>query len=304
MNYKKIILITIICIFALQNAYSQSDSVVFEPVSLWSYLLPGGTHFHNHKIGKGLLYSASEIGLLSYGLILNNKIGRENMAMNAPLIFSGQMYMLDKGEYILDVTKHIYKMRGLEYNYRSIKEYITAPFRPRIIIKPLVLGFMAFGVLNAFIPLPTKNKMLSDVKNVEGFGIPMNVHTGSGIYGATSGFVSFGAGTTEEIWLRGYIMPLIDLKKGKSKGLTRSSLLFSAFHIPNYIMTPTWWERAYYVTTVTSVAFILGKNVQNNNYNLSQAIAAHFWYDFALMLTSWIINPENNLFGFNVQFKI
>ena len=124
------------------------------------------------------------------------------------------------------------------------------------------------------------------------------------MYGLSSGLISYGAGLTEEVIMRGFFMPVLDLRFGQKFGLISSSLIFSAAHIPNYIMTEDPWERAYYITSVTLTGYIFGKNAQNNYYDLRQVIAAHFWYDFALLLTSWIINPEDNLFGFSVKFDL
>ena len=63
-------------------------------------------------------------------------------------------------------------------------------------------------------------------------------------------------------------------------------------------------QLAYTVAEITSAGFVLGKNAQNNDYNLKTVIAAHTWFNFTVMMTSWILNPKENPLGFNVSFRL
>ena len=63
------------------------------------------------------------------------------------------------------------------------------------------------------------------------------------------------------------------------------------------------YRLAYGITQITSIGLILGNRAQKDNYNLKTVIAAHAWFDFAYMITAWIVNPKLNPLGFKVAFS-
>jgi len=43
-------------------------------------------------------------------------------------------------------------------------------------------------------------------------------------------------------------------------------------------------------------------DVQNRGYQIGPAVAAHAWYDFTLMLESFLVDPANDVFAVQVKF--
>ncbi len=51
-------------------------------------------------VGDGLAFSIAEVSLFAAGIIMNEKIGRDNKTeLNIPMLLSGQLYLVDKWSY-------------------------------------------------------------------------------------------------------------------------------------------------------------------------------------------------------------
>ena len=129
---------------------------------------------------------------------------------------------------------------------------------------------------------------------------------GLAVFGATSLGMSWGAGVGEEYICRNWLMPLLDYKYGKKKGLIFSSAIFGGAHFSNVLFAdkPDYKAALLQVAEATVAGYFLGRDVQRRGYDIGPAVAAHMWYDFTLMLGSFLINPENNFLGVNLKFKL
>lgn len=297
---RKSLLVLIVIILFDTTSYAQ-DSTRIPDYNLLQIYTPGATHFKDGNIGKGMFYASSEIGLLTYGLLSQSTLKKEDFTLNAPLVIAQQVYVMDKLDTFYPIVSNRLSNTLEGSDFQSYGELAKAPFEWRTITKPFVLSLMAFGIGNALIS--DQSIDVGDIKSVEGYGMNLNKYTGTGVYNTFGALLSYGAGMTEEIMFRGMLQPGMEARYGPGKALIYSSLLFSAAHIPNYILTKNPYERLYYIFAVTTAGFIFGKNAQNQKYNLKQAIAAHAWYDFTLILTSWLVNPEKNYFGFDVRYQ-
>ena len=110
-------------------------------------LMPGGTHFYEGNTLKGLAFLASEMSLLTAGIVLENKRDGE---LNIPLLFAGQIYTIEKCDYslrkITDFYRtHTYRNRAIRYDNSPLVELMSAPFRPTVIFSPLVLCWAVLG---------------------------------------------------------------------------------------------------------------------------------------------------------------
>jgi membrane protease YdiL (CAAX protease family) len=131
-------------------------------------------------------------------------------------------------------------------------------------------------------------------------------NSGLAIYGATSLAASYGAGIAEEYMFRNAILPLWDYKYGQKKGLIYSSLLFGSMHFSNLLFSnnPDYKATLFQVGEASILGYLMGRDVQNRGYNIGPSVAAHMWYDFTLMLGSFLIDPKNNFLGVDIKFKI
>lgn len=119
-------------------------------------------------------------------------------------------------------------------------------------------------------------------------------NSGLGIYGTASLGASYGAGVAEEYMFRNTILSLWDYKYGQRKGLIYSSLLFGSMHITNLMFSnkPDYKATLIQVGEASILGYLMGKDVQNRGYNIGPVVAAHMWYDFTLMLGSFLIDPK------------
>lgn len=110
----------------------------------------------------------------------------------------------------------------------------------------------------------------------------------------------------EEYVLRNWLMPVLDYRYGQKRGLIFSSLTFGVLHFSNLLFAekPDVGSALLQVGEATILGYFLGRSVQKRGYNIGPAVAAHMWYNAALMIGSFLLNPEENFLGVNIQFTI
>jgi membrane protease YdiL (CAAX protease family) len=126
------------------------------------------------------------------------------------------------------------------------------------------------------------------------------------VFGAVSLGAGYGAGVAEEYYFRNGLMPVRDYRFGQKKGLIYSSLFFGSMHFSNILFyeKPDYKALLLQVAEATAAGFFLGRDVQKRGYNIGPAVADHTWYDFILMMGSFLIDPENNFLGVNIKFRL
>ena len=67
---------------------------------------------------------------------------------------------------------------------------------------------------------------------------------------------------------------------------------------------PDYSDAFLQVGVATVLGYFSGKDVQNRQYKIGPAVAAHTWYDTVLMIGSFLVNPEDNVFGVNLKFNV
>ncbi len=289
------------------SAQSMVNNSKKEP-SLFLWLLPGGTNFYEGNYTKGTLFAVSEISLLATSIFFNNELKKNNDSeyYNYPFLFFNQLYTIEKSDYLLRSLKIKFNKSNFNYKIPTFNEMLYAPFNIEEIKKPFVLTFIAAGIIDAIISysIAPKSNGFKNINKVYGYGTEFNPTLGTSTYFATSGLLSYGAGVSEEMLVRGGILPILDYKYGKTVGLTVSSILFSAAHIPSYLNIEDTGQLIYAIAEITASSLIFGLNAQSNHYNIKTTIAAHSWFDFAVMTISWLLNPNENPLGFSVTFKL
>lgn len=267
-------------------------------------LLPGGTYFYEGDYKTGAAFAVPEIGLLTAGILVNDKMGKQDKKpeINVPSLLSFQLYAVDKWSYF---QKEVLREKAenpefwLKIDDTPLSDLMVAPFKREVISSPLVVAFALLGIADGIYGYPERKRSFSDIDNVTAMGNRMSRDSGTGYYEGMAFAVSYGAGVSEEMLFRGFMLPVIDYKYGKRAGLVSSSLTFGLLHAFN----PGLHNPAYTVTQATLAGFIFGYSVQREDYKLSKAIAAHFWYDFLSMTTTWLANPNENPLGVQVSFR-
>lgn len=302
----------IIAILLFSSLLSQTnDNKIINPKMppYWTSIIPGASYFYEGKIVKGLIFSTAEVGGLYIGLKYDNVLNHNKNTpyYNYPLLLGMQAYQVEKINYLRKFLE-IKKFNHPKFKYDDISDnelYIT-PFKKENIFSPITGGMLVLAGIFLGIEKSNEKHAISEVNKMSYFSRYIDRNDALALYGTTSLAISWGASVGEEYLIRNFIMPLLDYKYGQRRGLLYTSVGFGLAHLTNALLTdnPNYSEILLQVGTATVAGYFLGKDVQKRNYNIGPAVAAHFWYDFALLLGSFLINPEDNYLGVNLQFNL
>jgi len=272
----------------------------------WTFWLPGGTHFYSGRTGEGILFSGIEAGLTATGIFFNSDLS-SSPYYNYPLYLGLNLYAVDKTDYARNTLEYI-KQRWPDFNYDpvSFHDLLTEPFKPENILTPITGSLVALAMIELYIESVNSEFSLKSVDKIKFFRTYLPKNQSMPVYYLASLGMSWEAGIAEEYWIRNYMMPVMDYRMGKNKGLLLSSGIFGGLHAFNYLFVknPDPLTIMYHVGFTTVMGYILGKNVQHNNYKIGKAVAAHTWYDFTLMVGSFLVNPKENVFGVDVKLRL
>ena len=305
---KNIVLI-LFCILTV-SVTAQNDSTSLKKPQLypaWACFLPGGTHFYDHRIGEGIIFSGIELGGLTYGLLKDRQLQTTSSTpyYNFPLLIGMQAYNIDKCDYLRNTLEVIkYKHPDFKYDPIAFNDLLKAPFQPKNVFTAITGELVALAVLELLIQNHSAKYHYGDINQMYFINRYIDRDPAMAIYGATSLLTSYGAGISEEYIFRNTFLPFWDYKYGQKKGLIYSSLLFGSMHLGNLAFSkhPDYAGTLLQVAEATLLGYLLGRDVQNRGYKIGPAVAAHAWYDFVLMLGSYIVDPENNVFGVDLKF--
>lgn len=275
----------------------------------WTFWLPGGTHFYKGDISKGVIFSGLETGLIVSGIILDDELQMHSSSpyYNYPLYLGMNLYAVDKIDFAknqLDFIKS--KNPDFAYDPASFNDLLKEPFRLRNIFTPITGGFVALALLELYIESQQAEFSIKRVDRIRFLDKYIQKNEALPVYTMTSLGMSWEAGVGEEYWMRNFLMPILDYRMGENKGLLLTSGIFGSMHAFNYLFVddPDPLAILYHVSFASLTGYILGRNVQHNNYKIGKAVAAHTWYDFSLMLGSFLVNPKENFFGVDIKIKI
>ncbi|MFQ5793716.1 MAG: lysostaphin resistance A-like protein [Candidatus Bipolaricaulia bacterium] len=291
----------LLVIIGISNAYAQDD----DRVPLLNAIIPGGTHFYEGDIREGLAFLIPEASLFALGVFINDQLETEtSQEWSIPWLVAGQLYGIDKWRYFQKSQLRLQQgfpnyQLPIRFDPTPLSELLFAPFNPKVILSPLVLTFAALGIIDGIVAYPKNNENYSDISSVIALSNQMDRETGTYYYESMALVVSYGAAVSEEMMFRGLLLPVLDAQLGKRRGLITTSLIFGLLHLFNSDID----KPLYFVSQATLAGLVFGYHVQRNDYRLSEAIAAHFWYNFVSMTTTWLTNPKENPLGIQVRFE-
>ncbi len=308
---RSLLLVLAFIITTFQSYGQNADTLKQQPreIPYWTVWVPGASYFHQGKIVEGSLFSALEIGGIYLGL-KHDKTLKNNSSSpyyNYPLFVGLQAFQTEKLTLFknrLEILK--YHNPGFKYDEMTEKELFLAPFKPENIFTPITGGMVLIAAVFLGIEKHHETKRFGDVEQMFFINRYIDRNQGLALFGATSLAMSWSAGVGEEYIFRNWMMPMLDYKYGQKKGLLISSAIFGGMHFSNVLMAekPDYLGALLQVGEATIAGYFLGRDVQKRGYKIGPAVAAHVWYDFTLMLGSFLINPENNFLGVNLKFKL
>ena len=306
---KKIFFFFLLFISVAVNA--QIDSTVQnKPIVYpnWTLYVPGATHFYDNRIVEGIIFSGTTVGGITLGIIYDNKLKSNSSTpyYNFPLLLGIQAYNIDKCDWFQNRLE-LLKYRRPDFKYDPIKfnDLLKAPFQPKNVFTPITGGLILVALAELYFGRGS-NQSYKDIDKIYVVDSYQNKNSALAIYGATSIGASFGGGIAEEYVFRNMFMPVWDYRYGQKKGVIYSSLLFGSMHFGNLLFSnkPDYKATLFQVGEASILGYFLGRDVQIREYNIGPAVAAHMWYDFTLMLGSFLVDPKNNYLGVNMKFRI
>lgn len=284
------------------SVQAQTDKATHPTKALLWSLLPGGGHFYLGETGTGLGYALSTGAFLLAGAEVqrrNEALGREDED-NAPQIFGEKLWELSFfTAYRNAVAADGTDVRAEGLDDASISSLIAAPFRPAQLFDPWVLGAGLLGGALAAIDARDAERDLGDVSRVGILGHDYNRDDGTALYALSAVSISLGAGFGEEALFRGLLQTMLQERWGRTPGLWAASGVFGLAHI----VGPDGKPNPGAVASATLAGAYLGWLYNRDGNRLARPIAAHFWYNFMLMGTSWALDPDDNPLGVEVQFE-
>ena len=301
MKYE-IIIVIIFILFTSQASYLYANEDDKEPI--FYSIMPGGTHFYNGDILEGIAFSTLEVSLITTGILINNNLEKDvRNEWNIPLLLTSQIYLIDKWRHLQKWERSKIKNQNNKYPIRfdstPLSKLLIAPFDYEVISHPLVIAAGLLGIVDGIVAYPKNKRKYSDISTVVALNNKMSRQTGTYYYECMAFAGSYGAAVSEEMLFRGLLLPLIDCKFGKRAGLITTSMTFGLAHLFNSDID----KPLYFISQATLAGLVFGYYVQQNDYRLSEVIAAHFWYNIASLTTTWLHNPNENPLGIGVNFK-
>lgn len=272
------------------------------PALAWS-LIPGAGHVYLGDTGTGLGYMGLTAAFLAGGIEVerrNDDLGPDEHEdeVNIPLLVGQKVW-----EYSIFTTarsalaKDGVDLRERRFDDTPTARLLTAPFGRQMLRLP-VIGAALLGAGFAAAGAHHRAGGLEDVERARMLGNDYERDDATRLYMASAFAISLGAGTAEEGIFRGLMQPYLQEDMGIVKGRWATAGVFGAAHL----VGADGGLNVGGALFATAAGGYLGWLYDHDDARLAGPIAAHFWYDFALMATSWLMDPEENALGIDVQF--
>ncbi len=184
----------------------------------------------------------------------------------------------------------------------------AAPFNLEVMKRPAVwaglAGALAVGLAVSFaLSDDIDGDSVGDDPNL--FGETVDARYGYPLGGLAAGTLFAHVAPAEEALFRGYIQSTSARTLGETPGWVVSSLLFGLAHVPNVYGLPEDERDEYLlygIPVITAAGFYLGWVYRSSDYSLAPSTALHFWYDFLLTATEFVVDPQHSIFAPSVMF--
>jgi membrane protease YdiL (CAAX protease family) len=190
----------------------------------------------------------------------------------------------------------------------SMADLVAAPFNLEVMKRPAVwagvLGTLAVGLgVSLALSDEVDSDQVGDDPNLFGetvdaeWGYPLGGLAGVGLFGHVA--------PAEEALFRGVIQSNLARSMGQTQGWIAASLIFGLAHVPNMFALPEEDRQDYLlygIPVITAAGFYLGWVYRDSDYSLSPSTAVHFWYDFLLSSTLFVLDPQHSIFAPSMMF--
>lgn len=293
-----------LCVAVLLLLLALAASAAPDPVrsALLCALIPGGGHLYLHEYSTAAGYAGSIGALAAAGLWLdqrNQDLDRDK-EVNSFYLLSLKEWELSLFTTYRNAHRHAgYNLAAAGLDDTPTAQLFTAPFQPRNLADPAVLA--AAGIALGLVAAASthEDRRFNDISRVGLLGSTFNRHQGLALYGGDAFGLSLGAAVGEEALWRGVLQNELESAYGPRGGLYASAALFGLAHLVDLDGSISPGRAAF----GTLAGWYLGTLFQQDRHRLSRAIAAHFWYDFTVMLAGFLLDPDENALNVRVTFR-
>ena len=271
-----------------------------QPALRWA-LIPGAGHFYLGEPKAGAAYVATLLPLVGAGIWLderNQELQRDDEANIFWLLALKEWELSIFTTYRNALRADGLDLRAMGVDDTPVSDLFIAPFRKENYRQPSVILAGLLGMASAVFDARHARNDFGDISRVGILGADANQEWGAALYGVDAFALSLAAGVSEEATWRGIIQNELELTVGPRWGLWSASGLFGAAHVLD-LDGDLSGER---VLVATLAGLYLGKMYQREEHRLARPIAAHFWFNFAAMMTAFALDPEDTPLGVKVSF--
>jgi membrane protease YdiL (CAAX protease family) len=280
------------------------------------WLFPGLGQLCLHKPGEAAVLSslaASEIGTaVAVGVTTDYDADGdgqpdplEHPGVSLPLSAVQDLWMLGLAD--VWITGALAR-RQLYAPPDSMTDLVAAPFNIQVLKRPAVwagiIGALAVGLgVSLAVSDDVDTSDVGDDPNL--FGETVDASYGYPLGGLAAGGLFLHVAPAEEALFRGVLQSNLSRSMGEAQGWVAASLLFGLAHVPNMYALPEEERKDYLlygIPVITAAGFYLGWVYRSSGYTLAPSTAVHFWYDFVLTATEFVLDPQHSIFAPSMMF--
>jgi membrane protease YdiL (CAAX protease family) len=270
-------------------------------------LVLGLGQYCHHKDGEAAVLAIAGAAELGTGLLVGRRsdAGFEHPGSILPLIAFQDTWVAGVADMYIDRDLADHQLYAPT---DTISELALAPFNWRVMKRPkvwaglaaaLAIGVGATLALEGSLPESTSDKVNLFGREVSpGVGYPAGAAAFAGLFTHVA--------PAEELLFRGVIQSEFSRRHGETLGWIEGSLVFGAIHAPNALAFEGEERRDYLVyglPVITAIGSYLGYLYKDSGYSLAPPTAVHFWYDFLLSGTFFLLDPENSPLSASVGLR-
>jgi len=305
MKNKTVLMVTVVILLVIipSLVFTEETKLEIDKVQsalTWA-LIPGGGHFYLDEPEMGGIYAGTMLSLIGAGSWLderNHELERNDEVNTFWLLALKEWELSLFTTYRNALRSEGYDLKNRGVDDTSVGNLLLSPFRKENYSDSMVILAGMLGIAAAAYDSRNSKNNFNDISRIGILGSDANQEWGSALYGIDAFGVSLAAGVSEEAMWRGLIQNEMELTLGKRWGLYTTAGIFGAAHIVDL----DGQINAGRVAIATAGGLYLGYLYQKNEHSLGKPIAAHFWYNFAVMMTSFALDPEDNPLGVKVSF--
>jgi membrane protease YdiL (CAAX protease family) len=187
----------------------------------------------------------------------------------------------------------------------QLSDLLTAPFRPSVLSRPWFWAALPalLGAAIGYTVLvdedsPGGVRRLGDGGGVRFLGRRYGTGAGFALGEAFYAGLFLPVGVGEEALFRGAIQPGLTEMLGLWPGWALTSAIFGATHAFNFLgQEGGLGDAAKAVPFIAATGSYLGLVAIKTGFQLETSVALHFWYDFLLGTSAFILDPDNQPFA-------